>query len=61
MVLSFFILFFIMFIFFGIIFSKLKFIVKELEFEMNDRVKAKNNYEIKIGLYLYDKILSRYG
>ena len=56
MVLSFFFLFFIMFIFFGIIFSKLKFIVKELEFEMNDRKKKKNNYEIKIGLYLYGKL-----
>lgn len=55
MVLSFFILFFVIVIFFGTIFSKLKLVVKQLEFEMNGKVKSKNNYEIKIGLYLYGK------
>ena len=55
-VLYFFILFLVMFIFFGIIFSKLKLVVKELEFEMNGKEKAKNNYEIKVGLYLYGRI-----
>lgn len=55
-VLSFFILFLILFISLGIVFSKLKIVVNSLEFEMNGKVKAKNNYQIRVGLYLYGKL-----
>ncbi len=55
-VLSFFILFLILFISLGIVFSKLKIVVNSLEFEMNGKVKAKNNYQIRVGLYLYRKL-----
>lgn len=54
-VLSFFILFLILFIGLGIVFSKLKIVINSLQFEMNGKVKAKNSYKIKIGLYLYGK------
>lgn len=51
-VLSFFVVFLI-FIILGIYFSKLKIIVKKIEFEMNEKVKSKEDYEIKIGVYLF--------
>ncbi len=51
-VLSFFVIFLIFFIL-GIYFSKLKIIVNKMEFEMNGNVKSKEDYEIKIGIYLF--------
>lgn len=51
-VLSFFVVFLIFFIL-GIYFSKLKIIVNKMEFEMNGNVKSKEDYEIKIGIYLF--------
>ncbi|MCX4303595.1 MAG: hypothetical protein OSJ66_06290 [Clostridia bacterium] len=51
-VLSFFVVFLIFFIL-GIYFSKLKIVVNKMEFEMNGNVKSKEDYEIKIGIYLF--------
>lgn len=51
-VLSFFVVFLI-FLILGIYFSKLKIIVNKMEFEMNGNVKSKEDYEIKIGIYLF--------
>lgn len=52
---SFFVLILIIFIF-GIISSKLKIVVKKLDFAMQEKVKSKNDYEIKLGIYLFGKI-----
>ena len=51
-VLSFFVVFLIFFIL-GIYFSKLKIVVNKMEFEMNGNVKSKEDYEIKILIYLF--------
>lgn len=51
-VLSFFVVFLI-FLILGIYFSKLKIVVNKMEFEMNGNVKSKEDYEIKIGIYLF--------
>lgn len=40
----------------GLIFSKLKIVVKKLDFEMIEKVNSKKDYEVKIGIYLYGKI-----
>lgn len=51
-VLSFFVVF-LTFLVLGIYFSKLKIVVKKIEFEMNEKVKSKKDYEIKVGIYLF--------
>jgi hypothetical protein len=52
LVLSFFIIFLLIFIL-GIYFGKLKINIKNLEFEMNGKVKSKNTYKINVGIYLF--------
>lgn len=37
----------------GMYFSKLRIIVKKIDFEMNGKVKAKEDYEIKAAIYLF--------
>lgn len=52
LVLSFFIIILIIFCL-GIYFGKLKINVKKIDFEMNGKVKSKNDYEINIGIYWF--------
>jgi len=51
------VLFFLLaFFILGLFFSKLKIVVKKLDFEMIEKVNSKKDYEVKIGIYLYGKI-----
>jgi hypothetical protein len=52
LVLSFFIIF-LLILGLGIYFGKLKVNIKNLEFEMNGKVKSKNTYKINVGIYLF--------
>ena len=48
--------FFVMFVFvfaLGIYFGKLKVNIERLDFEMNGKIKSKNDYEINVGVYLF--------
>lgn len=50
--------FFIVFTFFilGIYFSKLKILIKKLDFEIDEKINIKKDYKICIGIYLYGVI-----
>lgn len=52
LVLSFFVIF-LFILALGIYFGKLKVNIKRLDFEMNGKVKSKNDYEINVGIYLF--------
>lgn len=52
LVLSFFVMFLFVFAL-GIYFGKLKVNIERLDFEMNGKIKSKNDYEINVGVYLF--------